>query len=169
MTITVDENGITAAEIQGDGEEPFGKPNFEAYAAALIGRTDGNIDAVASATMTRNGITEAVEKARETLTGEEYEQAEKEAAAKRAEAIKAAEGDYNAMMEALIAGIAYAVYRFVVKPATEGDEDEFEDDFDDDFFDDDDFFEDDDEIEVEFIVEEPAAPAEEAPAEEEAE
>ena len=64
------------------------------------------------------------------------------------------------------AGIAYAVYRFVVKPATEGEDDEFEDDFDDDFFDDDDFFEDDDEIEVEFIVEEPVeAPAEETEAE----
>ena len=71
VTITVDENGITAAEIQGDGEEPFGKPNFEAYAAALIGRTDGNIDAVASATMTRNGITEAVEKALAAARGED--------------------------------------------------------------------------------------------------
>ena len=62
---------------------------------------------------------------------------------------------------AVIAGIAYAVYRFVVKPATEKEEDDFQDDFDDDFFDDDDFFEDDDEIEVEFVVEEPEAPAEE--------
>ena len=52
---------------------------------------------------------------------------------------------------ALIAGIAYAVYRFVVKPATESEDDEFEDD---------------EEIEVEFIVEEPVeAPAEETEAE----
>lgn len=65
---------------------------------------------------------------------------------------------------AIIAGIAYAVYRFVVKPSCECDDDDFEDDFDDDFFDDDDFFEDDDEIEVEFTVVEP----EEAPAAEDA-
>ena len=38
-------------------------PNFENYSKALIGRTDGKIDAVAGATMTRDGISEAVENA----------------------------------------------------------------------------------------------------------
>ena len=30
VKITVDENGITAAEIEGAGEQPFGIPQFEA-------------------------------------------------------------------------------------------------------------------------------------------
>ena len=70
VTITVDENGITAAEIEGAGEEPFGIPQFETYAAALIGRVDGEIDAVAGATMTRDGVKEAVEAALAAARGE---------------------------------------------------------------------------------------------------
>ena len=71
VKVTVDENAITAVEIEGEGEQPFGVPQFETYAAALIGRTDGEIDAVAGATMTRNGITEAVNKALAAARGEE--------------------------------------------------------------------------------------------------
>ena len=70
VKITVDENGITAAEISGEEELPFGVPNFETYQAALIGRTDGQIDAVAGATVTRNGVAEAVEKALALARGE---------------------------------------------------------------------------------------------------
>ncbi len=70
VKITVDEKGITAAEIEGAGEEPFGIPQFETYAAALIGRTDGDIDAVAGATMTRDGVKEAVEAALAAARGE---------------------------------------------------------------------------------------------------
>ncbi|MBR0078867.1 MAG: FAD-dependent oxidoreductase, partial [Synergistaceae bacterium] len=66
----VDENAITAVEIEGAEEVPFGVPNFETYSKALIGRTDGNIDAVSNATMTRNGISEAVEKALAEARGE---------------------------------------------------------------------------------------------------
>ncbi|MBR0229106.1 MAG: FAD-dependent oxidoreductase [Clostridia bacterium] len=70
VKITVDEKGITAAEIEGAGEEPFGIPQFEAYAAALIGRADGDIDAAAGATMTRDGVKEAVEAALAAARGE---------------------------------------------------------------------------------------------------
>ena len=70
VKITVDENGITAAEISGEEELPFGVPNFETYQAALIGRKDGQIDAVAGATMTRDGVAEAVEKALALARGE---------------------------------------------------------------------------------------------------
>ncbi len=63
VKVTVDSDKITAVEIEGAGEVPFGVPNFENYSKALIGRTDGKIDAVAGATMTRDGISEAVENA----------------------------------------------------------------------------------------------------------
>ena len=45
-----------------------------------------------------------------------------------------------------VAGIAYAVYRFLTPDYLEDFEEEFEDDFDDDF--DDDFFEDDQAVEA---------------------
>ena len=65
VKVTVDEKAITAVEIDAPNEVPFGVMNFETYSKALIGRTDGNIDAVSNATMSRNGIKEAVEKALE--------------------------------------------------------------------------------------------------------
>ena len=71
VKVTVDENAITAVEIEGEGEQPFGVPQFETYANALIGRTDAEIDAVAGATMTKDGIKEAVEKALAAARGEE--------------------------------------------------------------------------------------------------
>ncbi len=64
VKVTVDENGITAVEIVGDGEVP------------LVGRTDGDIDAVAGATMTRDGIKEAVENALAAATAGEAAPAE---------------------------------------------------------------------------------------------
>jgi fumarate reductase flavoprotein subunit len=70
VKVTVDDKAITAVEITGDGEQPFGVPQFENYGKALVGRTDGKIDAVSGATMTRNGITEAVEKALAAARGE---------------------------------------------------------------------------------------------------
>ncbi|MDO5326193.1 MAG: FAD-dependent oxidoreductase [Clostridia bacterium] len=70
VKITVDENAITAAEIEGSGEEPFGIAYFDLYEEALIGRTDGEIDAMTNATLTRNGIAEAVEKALAIARGE---------------------------------------------------------------------------------------------------
>ena len=73
VTITVDENGITEASIEGEGELPFGQPQFETYAAALIGRTDGQIDAVAGATMTRDGVAAAAEDALAQARGEAKE------------------------------------------------------------------------------------------------
>ena len=63
VVVTVDENAITEANISGSEEIPFGQMNFENYSKALIGRTDGDIDAVSGATMTRDGIREAVEAA----------------------------------------------------------------------------------------------------------
>jgi len=71
VKVTVDEKAITAVEIEGAGEEPFGIPAFPTYAEALAGRTDGEIDAVAGATMTRNGVAEAVNQALKAARGEE--------------------------------------------------------------------------------------------------
>ena len=71
VKVTVDENAITAVEIAGEGEQPFGVPQFDTYASALVGRADADIDAVANATMTRNGVKEAVEKALAAARGEE--------------------------------------------------------------------------------------------------
>lgn len=65
VKVNVDENAITEVNISGSEEIPFGQMNFENYSAALIGRTDGDIDAVSGATMTRDGIREAVEMALE--------------------------------------------------------------------------------------------------------
>ncbi len=69
VKVTVDEKAITAVP----NEVPFGVMNFETYSKALIGRTDGNIDAVSNATMSRNGIKEAVEKALAQARGESTE------------------------------------------------------------------------------------------------
>lgn len=63
VNITVDESSITSAVISGSEEVPFGQMNFDNYSKALIGRSDGDIEAVSGATMTRNGIRDAVENA----------------------------------------------------------------------------------------------------------
>ena len=73
VKVTVDENAITAVEIDAPNEQPFGVMNFPKYIEALIGRTDGNIDAISNATMSRNGIREAVEKALAAARGESTE------------------------------------------------------------------------------------------------
>ena len=89
VTVTVDAEGkITEAKIEGAGEVPFGQQNFATYEAALIGRTDGDIDAVASATMTRDGVKEAVNKALAEARGE--------AAAPAAEGYTFTPGEYTA-------------------------------------------------------------------------
>ena len=71
VKVTVDDKAIIAVEIDAPKEVPFGVMNFPAYTEALKGRTDGNIDAVSNATMSRNGIREAVEKALAKARGEE--------------------------------------------------------------------------------------------------
>ena len=71
VKVTVDEKAITGVEIEGAGEEPFGIPAFPTYSEALIGRSDAEIDAVAGATLTRNGVAEAVSKALAAARGEE--------------------------------------------------------------------------------------------------
>ncbi|MDY6428670.1 MAG: FMN-binding protein, partial [Synergistales bacterium] len=73
VKVTVDAEKITAVEIDAPEEQPFGVPNFPKYIEALIGRTDGNIDAITSATMSRNGIQEAVNKALEKASGPKEE------------------------------------------------------------------------------------------------
>lgn len=70
VKVTVDAEKITAVEIDAPEEVPFGVQNFETYKKALIGRTDGDIDAVSNATMTRNGIRDAVNKALAAAKGE---------------------------------------------------------------------------------------------------
>ena len=70
VKVTVDETAITAVEIEGVGELPFGQPAFPTYIDELIGRADAEIDAVAGATMTRDGVAEAVEDALAQARGE---------------------------------------------------------------------------------------------------
>ena len=74
VKVTVDAEKITAVEIDAPEEVPFGTMNFPAYSAALIGRTDGQIDAISNATLSRNGIAEAVEKALAEARGEKNEE-----------------------------------------------------------------------------------------------
>ena len=74
VTLTVDENAITAAEITGELEMPFGVPNYPAFQEALIGRADAEIDTVAGATMTSEGVKEAAEKALAQARGEQKEE-----------------------------------------------------------------------------------------------
>jgi len=95
VKVTVDENAITAVEIEGDEEVPFGQPQFEAYAAALVGRTDAEIDAVAGATMTRDGIAEAVEKALAEARGESADAGEAAEMAFTAGTYEATSEGYN--------------------------------------------------------------------------
>ena len=71
VKVTVDEEKITAVEITGDEEVPFGQPQFDAYAAAVVEKQSADIDAVAGATMTRDGVKEAVENALAAARGEE--------------------------------------------------------------------------------------------------
>ena len=98
VKITVDESSITAAEIAGDEEQPFGVPQFETYAAALIGRADGEIDAITGATMTRNGITEAVSQALDQArSGQAAAAMETEAETKPAAGITFTSGTYTAI------------------------------------------------------------------------
>ena len=73
VKVTVDADKITAVEIDAPEEVPFGVMNFPTYINALIGRTDGQIDAISNATMSRNGIAEAVEKALAEARGEKVE------------------------------------------------------------------------------------------------
>ena len=63
VKVTVDADKITAVEIDAPEEVPFGVQNFENYAGQLIGKNEAKIDAVSNATMTRDGIVEAVNKA----------------------------------------------------------------------------------------------------------
>ena len=73
VKITVDAEKITAVEFDMPEEQPFGVMNAETYSKALIGRSDGDIDAVSNATMTRNGIKAAVEMALAEARGEKKE------------------------------------------------------------------------------------------------
>ena len=73
VKVTVDEKEITAVEIDGAGEVPFGVPQFENYGGQLIGKSEAKIDAVSGATMTRDGIVAAVEKALTQARGESGE------------------------------------------------------------------------------------------------
>ena len=70
VKVTVDADKITAVEIDAPEEVPFGVQNFENYAGQLIGKNEAKIDAVSNATMTRDGIVEAVNKALKAARGE---------------------------------------------------------------------------------------------------
>ena len=70
VKVTVDADKITAVEIDAPEEVPFGVQNFENYKGQLIGKSEAKIDAVSNATMTRDGIVEAVNKALKAARGE---------------------------------------------------------------------------------------------------
>ena len=63
VKVTVDAEKITAVEITGEGEVPFGVPQFDNYGGQLIGKSEAKIDAASNATLTANGVAEAVSKA----------------------------------------------------------------------------------------------------------
>ena len=73
VKVTVDENAITAVEIEGEGEQPFGVPAFPTMVEGLIGKDSADFDVVAGATMSSNGVKEAVEKALAAARGEATE------------------------------------------------------------------------------------------------
>lgn len=73
VKVTVDEEKITAVEIDGAEEVPFGIPQFENYGGQLIGKSEAKIDAVSNATMTRDGIVKAVNDALAKARGEKKE------------------------------------------------------------------------------------------------
>ncbi|MBR1658474.1 MAG: FAD-dependent oxidoreductase [Synergistaceae bacterium] len=73
VKVTVDAEKITAVEIDAPEEVPFGVPLFGKYGDALIGKSEAQIDAVSGATMTRDGIVEAVTKALAKAKGEKAE------------------------------------------------------------------------------------------------
>lgn len=70
VKVTVDADKITAVEIDAPEEVPFGVQNFENYKGQLIGKSEAKIDAVSNATMTRDGIVAAVNKALAQARGE---------------------------------------------------------------------------------------------------
>lgn len=70
VKVTVDADKITAVEIDAPEEVPFGVQNFENYKGQLIGKSEAKIDAVSNATMTRDGIVSAVNKALAQARGE---------------------------------------------------------------------------------------------------
>ena len=71
VKVTVDAEKITAVTIDAPEEVPFGVQQFDNYAGQLIGKSEAKIDAVSNATLTRNGIVEAVEKALAAAKGED--------------------------------------------------------------------------------------------------
>ena len=73
VKVTVDENAITAIEIEGEGEQPFGVPAFPQMIEAMIGKNSADFDVVAQATYSSNGVKEAVEKALAAARGESTE------------------------------------------------------------------------------------------------
>ena len=70
VKVTVDENAITDVVIEGEGEVPFGVEAFPTYVESLIGRSDAEIDAVAGATMSHDGVVAAVNQALAAARGE---------------------------------------------------------------------------------------------------
>ncbi len=104
VKVTVDENAITAVEIEGEEELPFGQQAFPTYIEALIGRTDGQIDAVAGATMSRDGVAEAVENALAQARGEAVE-----APAEGGVALTFTPGTYEATTEGYNGPVTVAV------------------------------------------------------------
>ena len=70
VKVTVDAEKITAVVIDAPEEVPFGVQQFDNYAGQLIGKSEAKIDAATNATMTRNGVAEAVEKALAAARGE---------------------------------------------------------------------------------------------------
>ena len=90
VKVTVDENAITAVEIEGEGEQPFGVPAFPDMAAAMVGKDAAEFDAVAGATLSSNGVKAAVEKALAMAKGE---------AAENTAALAFTAGEYTATSE----------------------------------------------------------------------
>ena len=98
VKVTVDENAITALEIEGAEELPFGVPLFPEIQEAYVGQSEADIDIKTSATapLTIKGVKEAVGKALAAARGEE---ANTDAVAFNPGEYTASAKGYNGMVE----------------------------------------------------------------------
>ena len=100
VKVTVDEAGVTAAEIIADKETPaIGGTAAETLAAAIIGAANADVEAIAGATVTSNAVKEALAAALAKASGAAAEEA---ALAFTAGTYTASAAGYNGQVEVAV-------------------------------------------------------------------
>ena len=100
VKVTVDEAGVTAAEITADKETPaIGGTAAEALAAAIIGAANADVEVIAGATVTSNAVKEALAAALAKASGVAAEEA---ALAFTAGTYTASAAGYNGQVEVAV-------------------------------------------------------------------